>query len=878
MKPHDKAPNGVFCDGMILYGFPERGAIAAKGFWVEPPDVRGASFARLNAFQDQVRALLALATPGRRLQLQWSCDADYRRELLAYHEATQKVVPPAVRRVRNERFTRYWDRMQARTLRRERLALFLSVEISRYSGNLQTAGGLRTHYAAVLGELSAQFEEFSQTLRTIFHGEAAVRPMGDEEHCTFVRSFLNPSLAENSEATVPRFDPELTVQEQCWLGEGVGQPDGGFYLDGHYHAVLTLDRWPQHTRPGIVTHLTGLPFLDYRITVNVTPAAARGEIRREEQAIERLAGEYADKRRHSLVVALRKKERKVENLAGGFVRPFEVCYVIRVWARTSEALREKVSALQAAIHAMDGAQYFECAVPTTAKKLFFATWPGWTHSSYRHRHCYAEDNYLADLLPFSATFTGALDQAEAIYDGSHHNLVGVTTEVRGSPQHAVLLGMTGAGKSAAMHDLLMQTAAFFDYTVIIEEGLSYKPFTTALGETPIIVHPDAALTINYLDTQGLPLTQLHLASAVALLSRMIGVPDSEEHLALRSAQLTQYLHQLYRDAHADWARRDPQRAAEASRLACAVHRWRLRMPVGTTPIDAFAELRDRRAANDDEAVSFVETLGDADLTAFAHDPTTERLVAQTACAMFSATDHPTHGALVDLLAYARLPEHPKEEIDRLATLLRAWSADGTYGQMFDGVTNVSLNRSVAHFELGFVPEQAVELKAATGLLISGFARQHILALPRTRRKRIIFEEVARFLDVPGGEKIVAESYAQLRKFNCWAVSIVQQHARFKTSRVRPAVIGNAKQFFLMRQSDRSDLADLATDLGMPESALDVIQRYPLPEQLPENGRYSALCYFAPTTQPPQCGTLRHIEPAKPASPSRHAHALSATSV
>lgn len=868
MKPHDKAPNGVFCDDLIIYGFPERGAIAAKGFWVEPPDLRGASIARLNAFQDQIRALLALITPGRRLQLQWSCDADYRRELLAYHEATQQVTHPAVRRVRNERFVRYWERMKARSLRRERLALFLSVEISEYSGNLRTAGGLRAHYAAVIGEIQAQFEDFAQALRRIFHGEAPVSAMRDVEHCRTIRDFLNPDAADRSEAS-SGFDPKLTIQEQCWFSEGVGQPDGGFFLGGHYHAVLALDRWPQRTRPGIVTHLTGLPFLDYRISVNITPGAARGEIRREEQAIERLAGEYADQRRHSLAVALRKKERKVENLAGGFVRPFEVSYIIRLWAPSPEELREKVTAAQAAIHAMDGAQYFECAIPTTAKKLFFATWPGWTHSSYRHRSRYAEDNYLADLLPFSATFTGALATAEAIYDGSHRNLVGVSTAVGGSPQHAVLLGMTGAGKSAVMHDLLMQTASLFSYTVIIEEGLSYRHFTEELDEIPIIIHPDAALTINYLDTQGLPLTQLHLASAVALLSRMIGVPQSDERLALRCAQLTQYLHQLYRDAFTDWSRRHPEGAAEACRLACAVHRWRLRLAAGATPLDAFADLRDRRAAGDEEAMRFIAALTEAELTHFAQDPATERLVAQTACSLFAPEDHPTHGALVDLLAFARLPEHPKDEIDRLATMLRAWSADGTYGQLFDGVTNVSLSRSVAHFELGYVPEQAVELKAATGLLISGFARHHILALPRAQRKRIVFEEIARFLDVPGGEKIVGESYAQLRKFNCWAVSIVQQYARFRTSRVRPAVIGNAKQFFLMRQSDRSDIADLATDLALPEGAIDVIQRYALPEQLRPTERYSELCYFAPTTQPPQCGTLRHIEPSAPPLENSH---------
>ena len=200
-----------------------------------------------------------------------------------------------------------------------------------------------------------------------------------------------------------------------------------------------------------------------------------------------------------------------------------------------------------------------------------------------------------------------------------------------------------------------------------------------------------------------------------------------------------------------------------------------------------------------------------------------------------------------------------------ATLLRGWSVEGQYGRLFDGVTNVSLHRKVAHFELGCIPEQAVELKAAVGLLISGLGRQHILSLPREKRKRILFEELARFLDTPGGEQIVAEGYAQLRKHNCWCASIIQQYSRFKASRVRGAVIGNAKQFFFMRQSDRADLADLAQDLPLPETAIDAIQRYPLPEQLPANQRHSSLCYFTPTTQPPQCGTVRHYQEAPCAS-------------
>jgi hypothetical protein len=858
-RTHTRAPEGRFVDGLMVYGSPDRGGLVAKGFWIEPPDLRGASFARLNALQDQLKATLALVSPGRRVQFQWWPDADYRSPIHQYHARFEAEPDPVIRAVGNERVARYWPRMIRGDLRRERLAVFLSIEITRYAGNAQGTGGLRRHYESVLKEMAGQFEEFAGTLVSIFGAETPVRPMDDLTHFACARRFLNPSLVRRNEEDLGvLFDLERSLQENCWHCDAVAQPEGGFHLDGYYHAVLTLDRWPKQTRPGIVTHLTGLPFLDYCITVNVTPAAVRQEIGREEAAAERLRGEYSAQPRTSALVALRKKEKKIEQLAAGFARPFLVTYVVRVWADSRELLRERVAAVQAAINAMAGAQYLECALPTTAKKLFFATWPGWTHSAYGHRELYAEDQYLADLLPFSSTFTGELARAEALFDGVNLNLVGVCTEAGGSPQHALVCGMTGSGKSEFIHDLFFQTAGLFQYTLIADIGFSHRRLTEALGEKPMVIHPDADLTLNYLDTHRAPLTQLQVASAVALLARMVGVPENAEVLALRQAQLTQYVHQLYRDTYLDWSRQRPERAAEVRRLACAVHRWRERMPAGTGPLEAFVDLRDRKAAGEDEAMAFIAGLPEAEVTRFGQEPTTAPLVAATACAFYRPEEFPTHSALVELLAYARMPEHG-EEVAQLATLLRAWSADGQYGRLFDGVTNVSLQRKVAHFELGLIPEQAVELKAAVGLLISGLARQHIISLPRAVRKRVLFEEVSQFLDIPGGEQIVAESYAQLRKHRCWAVSVVQQYSRFRASRIRAAVVGNTKQFFLLRQSDRSDMQDLARDVGLPESAVEAIQRYPLPEQQPAGAKYSSVCCYLPTAQPPQCGTLRHIQ-------------------
>jgi len=306
----------------------------------------------------------------------------------------------------------------------------------------------------------------------------------------------------------------------------------------------------------------------------------------------------------------------------------------------------------------------------------------------------------------------------------------------------------------------------------------------------------------------MPLAQLQIATAVALVARMIGESADAEGQQIRQAILGQYITQLYQDAFDEWSKRHRELIPSIQRNACATHRWKSRMGVGATELEAFAELRDRLARNDDEAQQFIADIPESEITAFLKTPQTERLVMAVGHAHYARKDYPTHASLVELMRFARFPEHKKEQVDHLSTLLSAWCAHGQYGKLFDGETNISLTGKVAHFELGFIPEQATELKTAAGLLITGFTRQHIISLPREQWKRIVYEELARFLDVPGGEKIVAESYAQLRKFNCWTASVVQQYAKFKNSRIRPAVVGNTKQFWLMRQFDRSDVDDI----------------------------------------------------------------------
>ena len=415
----ESSPNGYFVRDLVVFHGLRKGCYVSKGFVIEPADLSAAAPEHLNAFQDQLAFLLSCLHDKLRLQVQWFCDSDYRSELLRYREQTERATNVWTRRCRNERFARYWQAMVDRRLRRQRLVLYFSRQIETSPALMATAARQHAHYDALVQEMTTEFELVRQMLANIFHG-ARITPMNDADHFRNCTTFLNPSLGARFDYdTLATFDPQLSIQENCWHSEAQGLQDGsGFWMDGFYHSVLVLNRWPKMTHPGLVHRLTGLPLLDYNITVNIESLSARAEINREEKAHDRLAGDFASEKRLSLLTAMEKKQKKIAALMQGHTLPFNIEYIIRAWDQTREGLAVKMAAIKNAINGMNGAQYLECALPTTAKKLFYQSWPGCPWGRYPHRKLYAETRYLADVLPFSATFTGHLDQAEALYEGN----------------------------------------------------------------------------------------------------------------------------------------------------------------------------------------------------------------------------------------------------------------------------------------------------------------------------------------------------------------------------------------------------------------------------------------------------------------------------
>jgi len=226
----ERAPNGHFVRDLIVFNHLRRGGYVSKGFIFEAPDLLNSPASDLNAFQDELCLLLASLHEHQRLQVQYFCDSDFRAELLRYQQETERFSNVWTRRARNERFTRYWQAMSERKLRRQRVILYISRALENVPTAFQTAASRRDYYATMLDQLATEHEHVFRLLLEIF-GSAGARilPMSDLDHFRHYKRFLNPSLAERFDYDPSNgFAEDLTIHENCWHSEGSGQSDFGF--------------------------------------------------------------------------------------------------------------------------------------------------------------------------------------------------------------------------------------------------------------------------------------------------------------------------------------------------------------------------------------------------------------------------------------------------------------------------------------------------------------------------------------------------------------------------------------------------------------------------------------------------------------------------
>ena len=374
-----KITDGHLIDDLIVYRGLQKGGYVGRGFRIHPPDAENADIGWLNHLEDEIRVLLASLKDTARMQFHWSVDSDYQRELLAYYERTKQLATNEwSKRQRNERFTRYWRDMEHRRLRRERLNIYVT---SKVEADALPKGSKRDKYDYVLGTSGKELEQYGELLQQIFGGlGGSAVPLNEQQHFEEFYRYFNASAPDCSDVDYESlYDPDKSLVENCFNGEAapLSKPDEGFYLDGYYHGMLVVKSLPKSTFSGMIGQLTGLDMLDYSITVNIRPLDVMKEIEKEEGAYEKLQNTIQHSPKLRMLAAMQKKGQKISRLMSNEVLPYQAQFIIRCWDQDKAGLRAKLAALRSAITKLNGAKYYDPALPTSSRNYFYSSLPGW---------------------------------------------------------------------------------------------------------------------------------------------------------------------------------------------------------------------------------------------------------------------------------------------------------------------------------------------------------------------------------------------------------------------------------------------------------------------------------------------------------------------
>ena len=873
------APQIYYVEDMLVHNeFDRRGHIS-KGYKIFPKNYKYVSNLEKNKLKKTLNTFILSMRLPFTFQISWSVDSNYHNELENYKNNTDKYCKKGeddwCKFVRDERYFRYKDRMLNNLLRKEVLRIFVTRPIDEECPNNKTDSDILEHYEKLIikyRNIFNQVQKMMDNFLTLDGGK--IIPMNSQEIHENFNEILSPNL-KNVMGFGYKSDVDLMspVQSQSWMSEikANTKKEAGneydFFFDGHYHAIYSITKWPSETYNGIINNITDCGLINMSITLNIVPLTIEKELDLEEKKIQRLQGDLMTDGKERLRPSINKAIDRVFSMASGNTMPYRVNMIIRLWAKTVEELSKSTGDLQGIIRRMNGAAYWETRTKSQAVNLFYTTWPGVSYTKYIKHSIKTENQYLADLLPFTSTFTGYLEQAEAIYDGEvPGSIVGVRTFIGETPQNGCTIGSSGSGKSFNISDLMQQTSCFYAFTCIMEEGNSYGLLVDTLGYDSIILHPDASYTLNYFSTGGIPISPSHLTAATILVSKMCGEIDDKSAEQVRQAQIAYYIKQLYIDTYLEWKNENETKVDEATKISILTLSYvKNEMSLGSTFLDGYIELRELLVSGSEKAAEYIDkrnSITEDEMIEFYADK--EELVMYTAYSFFKEEEFPQHNQLVMLMSICPHDDHDRQEIKNISTILDQWSAGGNYGQIFDGVTNIDLKKRVVHFELGQIPESAKQMKSIIALIINNTIRNHILTMPRHLKKRMIFEELARFISSSGGEgdkyqeKIVAECYAQMRKYSCGVTSVIQQYEQFRKTGLRAIIIGNSKMYFLMKQKDPMDLSDFGKNLNLSECAMSAIQGYKNPEVLSEEDRHSSFMYYHESATNAFCGTVRNF--------------------
>ncbi|HEY5229199.1 MAG TPA: hypothetical protein VIJ19_11700 [Opitutaceae bacterium] len=862
-------PVGWFERGMLWWG-PALDAhtCLAKGARVEVPDLRSADNRTILDLQRQNSCLLAATGGSSALQVQWTVEDDFEHDLEAY-SARKLAASPWCRRTCAVRRAYYGHRIEEGSLRRERVNLYAARMCEGLTGrDVRSVAACEAYLAQASSGLESQLR-----MLAMVHPLGRWSPMDDADHALHLRRFLNPSLARlHACGEGPGVDPALSIRANCLRSDlnafssGRGSARGcHLQFDGHYHALFVMRELPRGTRPGMLIPVMDAVNRGAAVTLAIRPLPVAGEIERLRREIDELSAFLSDRRAAGVENDIRLRRGRIDSLLSSVTIPFNLLFVVRVWSDTEEGIAAKSLAMRTALQGIDGAEFMQVGNAAQARHLFYETLPGNLGGTYRGWDIYVENHNLADLMPVSSTFSGHLDEAQALYDSPGRSVVGIRLVTpNGTPQHSVVVGVNGAGKSAFLMDLMSQSDCEWNYRFFQEEGLAFVTQAQLCGMQSLVLRESGDATLNPFDTHGLPLDSTAISRVVRTCMKLVGLSRDEDRNRRREGLIGEYVKCHFEDCAQDWKNANEEGWRGLARRALAVDRVR---SGDDDFLDGHLALAELERADPEGAARLLASAGPGDVLGHSLGPQGRRGADALVFSRLGAGDYPRFDGLVALMRHGRLPHHKgagvASELDFLSSeLAKGLRSGGVVGGFLDGPTNVEVRGAGLHFDTSRLPEGA--LKELAGFVVFDHVRQHILTLPRASSKVMLLDELRRILLIPGAAGFVKELLAQMRKYRCVFVGAFQEPSQIDD--IDPALtdllLGQCKQYFLMRQNNAEQVARIARVIGLPGAARRAIVQHPLIEHQAGARKASYFTYFSRESSAPVCGTVRvEVDPA-----------------
>ena len=843
----------------------------ARGAQVEVPDLRSADNRTILDLRSQNAHLLALVGPATAVQVQWTVEDDFGPALDAY-EGESRGGTPWCRRTRAVRRAYYNQRTAEGTLRRERVHLYLGRRCEGLTArDVRSVPACESYLRQAASGLDSQLRMFAMV-----HPLGQWTPMDSASHALHLRKFLNPSLSRAFASSLggdPRgFDANLSIRANCLRSDidafasgGGAARSGLLFFDGNYHALFVMRELPRGTRPGMLVPVLDAVSRGACITLAIRPLPVGREIDRLRREIDELSAFLTDRRAAGVENDIRLRQGRIESLLSSVTIPFNMLFTVRVWSDTPEGIAAKSLAMRTALQGIDGAEFMQVNNAAQARHLFYETIPGNLGGTYRGWDIYVENHNLTDLLPISSTFTGHLDEAQALYDSPGGSIVGVRlVTANGTPQHSIVVGVNGSGKTAFLIDLMSQTDGDWAYRFYQEEGMAFVTQAGLCGMRSLVLKESGDCTLNPFDTLGLPLTSAAVARVVRTCMKLVGLSRDEDRNRRREGLIGEYVRSHYEDCAEDWKNADEDRWRSLARRAVAAERLRR---ADDDFLDGHLSLLELERSDPAAAAALVGAPSDDLVLRTSLQEQGRRNVESMAFSMLGAADYPRFDGLVALMRHGRLPHHRSAavaaELDFLSSeLAKGLRSGGVVGGFIDGPTNVDLRGCGLHLDTSRLPEGT--LKELAGYVVFDHVRQHILTLPRAASKVMLLDELRRILLIPGATEFVKELLAQMRKYRCVFIGAFQEPSQIDDidPSLTDLLLGQCKQYFLMRQNNADQVRRIGSVIGLPGAARRAIVQHPLVEHQRGARKASYFTYFSRESSAPVCGTVRvEVDPA-----------------